>query len=92
MPNPDGVTLAGEPLDLSAYFRLESGKRYLLQNQSPGGSRMFVRQDVTAPAPTSPAFAVKPGEHITFTLDPGDILYAWTEQGEGCYIVLGETQ
>ena len=76
------------PADIVAALSLAQGERYVAQNVSTTGT-LFIREQLAAPAVTDRAFRVESGGQ--FTIRPsGEPVWLWTDEADGCAVIVGE--
>ena len=76
------------PRDVVAALSLTSGTAYTCQNVDVKAT-LFIREAATAPLVTDRAFRIESGG--TFTLKiAADPIYLWTDDADGCAVIIEE--
>ena len=76
------------PVDIVAALGLAQDELFAGQNVS-GTATLYVREAATIPAVTDRAFRVESGGQ--FSLRPrGEPIWAWTDEADGCAVIVAE--
>ena len=90
MPSRD-FNATGTPQSIAAALGLASGQEYVGQNVSTTAT-LFARETNTAPAPNDRAHRHEAGGFFYFTPGGSSDLWLWTDDVDGCAVIVTEAR